>query len=172
MIHVPKCHPERPYLAREMCNSCYARDYRKRNPRGSMKSVPRCHPERPYHASGLCKSCYLTVLRRENPILATRKRGYEANWKKRNPDYHWSWALQHKYHITQEAYLEILRSQDERCAICKTRPYTNRRLNVDHDHKSASIRGLLCDKCNLLIGKLENNANLLPTITGYLKARH
>ena len=46
-------------------------------------------------------------------------------------------------------YDDILKQQNYKCAICK-KPYEkeNRRLSIDHNHKTGYIRGLLCNFCN------------------------
>lgn len=55
--------------------------------------------------------------------------------------------------VTDEQYAELLAHQDGRCAIqsgdytCTTRALT-RRYNVDHDHATGAIRGLLCHTHN------------------------
>lgn len=47
----------------------------------------------------------------------------------------------------------MLRAQGGACAICRAKP-VNRRLNVDHDHVTQRVRGLLCFRCNkFLIGR-------------------
>lgn len=48
---------------------------------------------------------------------------------------------------TVRHYDELFRRQSGRCAICGARP-GRFRLNLDHDHKTGLIRGLLCWKCN------------------------
>lgn len=42
------------------------------------------------------------------------------------------------------------------CFVCG-RPETGKRLATDHSHEDGLFRGLLCSKCNPLLGKLENN---------------
>ena len=70
--------------------------------------------------------------------------------------------LRHKkirYGMTLNKLNRMIESQNNRCAICgrnfrgvfKSRTVLTPR--VDHDHKTAKIRGLLCDRCNLLLGK-------------------
>jgi hypothetical protein len=54
-------------------------------------------------------------------------------------------------------YEELLRQQDGRCAICRTRPDRKQRLATDHSHKSGVVRGLLCSRCNLGVAFLEND---------------
>lgn len=39
-------------------------------------------------------------------------------------------------------------SQDATCASCGQRRPAPRRLDVDHDHATGRIRGLLCHRCN------------------------
>ena len=45
------------------------------------------------------------------------------------------------------AYDSMLSKQNGVCAICG-RPPKTRRLDIDHDHKTGAIRGLLCVRCN------------------------
>jgi recombination endonuclease VII len=52
-------------------------------------------------------------------------------------------------------YFKLLRTQKGKCAICGKHPQ-RRGLAVDHNHKTGVIRGLLCIRCNVCLGWLEN----------------
>ena len=54
------------------------------------------------------------------------------------------------------------------CAICGKLPTQNRRLAIDHDHKTGRVRGLLCWDCNGSIGKFRDDAGLLQSAIDYL----
>lgn len=59
------------------------------------------------------------------------------------------------YGLEPGEYARLLAEQDGRCAICTKRP-RNRRLAVDHDHRTGKVRGLLCYFCNhFVIGTVE-----------------
>lgn len=49
--------------------------------------------------------------------------------------------------VSDERYEELLAAQGGHCALCPSTPKT-RRLNVDHDHATGAVRGLLCHRCN------------------------
>ncbi len=57
-------------------------------------------------------------------------------------------------------------NQNGGCAICG-QPQ-ERRLHVDHDHKTGRIRGLLCGSCNRAIGLLKESVASLASAIGYL----
>lgn len=64
-----------------------------------------------------------------------------------------------RYGMTVEDYERLFEKQNGCCAICRIhRDKLNRALDVDHDHKTGEIRGLLCKKCNVALGttKAEN----------------
>ena len=71
---------------------------------------------------------------------------------------------------TLERYQDFLCVQDNACAICKT-PFEQftRNPSCDHDHACMTPRGLLCDACNLGIGKFKENPLLLELAAQYLK---
>jgi hypothetical protein len=56
--------------------------------------------------------------------------------------------LQRTYNITSEQYEAMLEYQGGCCAICQLPPRGKLPLNVDHDHKTGLVRGLLCWTCN------------------------
>lgn len=72
--------------------------------------------------------------------------------------------LKREYGITLEQYKKMLKDQNECCALCKNK----RPLRVDHDHRTGKVRGLLCDKCNLSLGLLEENEVAIENIKTYL----
>ena len=49
--------------------------------------------------------------------------------------------------IDDAEYERLLEAQGGHCALCPSTPKT-RRLHVDHDHKTGTVRGLLCHRCN------------------------
>jgi len=82
--------------------------------------------------------------------------------------------LEKKYGITYTDYISMLESQGGLCSICGRperllgRGGCIRPLNVDHDHKTGKVRGLLCAGCNLALGNLEDNITYLNNAITYL----
>jgi len=70
--------------------------------------------------------------------------------------------------ITEEDYQVMLENQSGLCGICR-RPNGGRRFHVDHNHDTGFIRGLLCHKCNLGIGNLDDSILLLESALKYMK---
>lgn len=52
--------------------------------------------------------------------------------------------LDTQFSITPEEYDLILAEQGGVCAVCKKPPKENKRLAIDHSHRSGLVRGLLC----------------------------
>ena len=66
------------------------------------------------------------------------------------------WGLLHDYDLSYPEYLWMKERCGNRCEICERSPGGRfKALNVDHDHKTGKVRGLLCGLCNRLIGQLE-----------------
>jgi len=83
-------------------------------------------------------------------------------WKLEHPqqviDMGRDWCYRKKYGITLEQYNKLLAAQNGVCILCgKKDAYNNkgRNLFVDHNHKTNVIRGLLCSRCNTMIGHIE-----------------
>lgn len=105
----------------------------------------------------VCKACeYQAKLehQRANPGPGRRR---AAAWGQANPERkaeanRRSWLMS-SYGITTEQYEAMLEAQGGVCAICGRPPKPERRLAVEHDHKTGRIHGLACHKCNhMLLG--------------------
>lgn len=59
------------------------------------------------------------------------------------------------YGLTFADYTRMLTAQDGVCVICKGGNGSKRPLCVDHDHETGRIRGLLCIRCNSMLGWFE-----------------
>ena len=57
-------------------------------------------------------------------------------------------------------------AQKGKCAICNEVP--DYMLYIDHCHKTLKVRGLLCPRCNNLVGQLETNGHLIHKATEYI----
>ena len=67
-------------------------------------------------------------------------------------------------------YYDVMVSQGMACAICGREPkHGGRRLDIDHDHKTGQVRGLLCPKCNRMLGWARDTPNILFGGFVYLK---
>lgn len=60
--------------------------------------------------------------------------------------------------------------QNGTCEICG-REVTGKALHIDHDHATKKYRGILCDKCNLLLGCANDDPVILSKAIEYLN-RH
>ena len=77
-----------------------------------------------------------------------------------------------RYGLTPETYADLLEKQGHACAVCQTTIPGNgrgdRRFDVDHNHKTGKVRGLLCRNCNVTLGVLENKRDRLAKLEEYL----
>lgn len=139
-----------------------------------MKQCSRCKVSLPllkfskdkYRKDGFsnsCKSCDKLI---------------HLNWVKSNPERaraSWRAAYQRydsqnarwkrKYGIDREYYAALLKSQNGRCAVCEE---PMQRPNVDHDHQTGKIRGLLCTPCNQGLGHFRDSVIFLRNASYYL----
>jgi len=74
-----------------------------------------------------------------------------------------------RYGLTPPDYAAMLKQQSGRCAICEEPERANRRLSVDHCHANGQVRGLLCRDCNVGIGALGDDPDVLRRAAEYLE---
>lgn len=105
---------------------------------------------------------------------AERKKETTYKWRKTNSTRYREITrtghLRRTYNITLEDYNIMLEAQGHRCAICGGVEPGGRtgRFNVDHDHDTGYVRGLLCTSCNIGIGHLKENPSILQSAIDYL----
>lgn len=90
-----------------------------------------------------------------------------------NPEKKWAYDLKRIYNITVEQYNEIVVRQNGVCAIClqpnrEKQNEKEKRLCVDHSHKTGNNRGLLCGHCNKGLGQFSDSPILLEKALKYL----
>lgn len=101
----------------------------------------------------LCKPC----------DLSRRKSGIDR------PAYARQWQLQRKYGIDLSGFDALWIAQRGLCGVCGvhlTMPSMRKgqsptSASVDHNHHTGNIRGLLCNRCNMALGLLEDSEKLL-----------
>lgn len=88
-----------------------------------------------------------------------------AAWRAANREYAQNYHLVERYGITVEQWFEIFEWQDHKCACCgrEADDDLGKLWQVDHDHDTKQIRGIICAKCNRLIGQLGDKATLVVT---------
>lgn len=70
--------------------------------------------------------------------------------------------LRARYGMTLEDYEALLEAQNGACAICEQEWHSH--LYVDHSHETGEVRGLLCAKCNTLVGQLETADDIMAAL--------
>jgi hypothetical protein len=100
-------------------------------------------------------------------------------------DYHRQWYLGRKelykeshlkktYGLTVDDLLSLMESQSNLCKICKIDLTTlnPKNVHIDHCHNSneMKIRGVLCNKCNMALGLMNDDVTLLQNCIEYLNA--
>ena len=75
------------------------------------------------------------------------------------------YLLKHKYGLEPSDVQHLLESQNGNCAIC-CRPLV--RVNIDHNHLTGKVRGLLCYSCNIGLGLFLDSPDILLRARDYL----
>ena len=113
--------------------------------------------QRPENKARKKANAHATYLRHREKIL---RKSREARMKR-------------DYGITVAEYDTMLKSQNGVCLICGGEPGTKRskRLHVDHCHETGRVRGLLCQKCNHMIGLSGDDPDVLRIAALYLEEK-
>lgn len=101
-------------------------------------------------------------------------------WAKRraqDPEYEIRRGLMRTYGMTGDEYRAIWERQGRVCALCKQEETQKHHksgkvnaLSVDHCHRTGVVRALLCWRCNTVIGKVKDSAELLLRMAAYVAA--
>jgi transposase len=79
------------------------------------------------------------------------------------------------YKMTPTEFNELWDAQSGRCSICSVdmvpRGRAKNSVAVDHNHENGAVRGLLCRSCNVGIGYLQDDPDLLIAAAEYLVER-
>lgn len=133
------------------------------------------------HICKICNKEAVAQWRAEKPKETSLKRKiYRAtrvekdrlqakNWRDANAERQQTNQLRRLYGITFDQFTQILESQNNCCAICKSKvPGGRGQFHVDHDHLTGKIRGILCSNCNLMLGLVLDSTEILDNAIKYL----
>lgn len=121
----------------------YARQYRIRHPDKARASSLKYRTKPEAKAKAAEQERKRTRLRRYNGFYRNR---LLKEWEKR--------------------YLEAGRPRPDACDICGP---SKRRIEFDHCHKRGHFRGWLCHRCNVVLGRVEDDPSLLMKMAAYLQ---
>lgn len=91
-------------------------------------------------------------------------------WHKNNPAPVRAWSLKTNYGISMEDYDNMLKSQGGVCFLCGEPEKQRKHLAVDHCHRTGKVRGLLCTTCNVGLGNLKDDPEILEKAAKYLRS--
>lgn len=106
-----------------------------------------------------CKDCHVQATmawRKKNADKAKEIDGRHAAKKRAT-------RIMREYGLSAEEHLALRVVQDDKCVLCGAP-----QRDVDHDHETGMVRGLLCRKCNLGIGYFGDDPTLLFKAAIYL----
>lgn len=80
--------------------------------------------------------------------------------------------ISRKYGVDLEWFDKQIAKQSNSCFCCKRKfEWTDKQNtpHVDHCHKSKKVRGILCNRCNTVLGLCFDNKELFKNLIGYLE---
>ncbi len=146
-----------------------------------MKICPRCGLDKPAHdyardnsrPNGRQRICRMCDNRKARAYYAANKE-QKAKYNRIHKGYKKYQRLKQKYNLSDTEFDSMLIAQDGNCAICGHKD--SRGLSVDHDHACCPgrnscgkcVRGLLCSRCNMGLGNLSDDIDVICKALDYL----
>lgn len=111
----------------------------------------------------ICSVCKKELPRTEFPRSTSTMEGLDhlcktccsSKWYKKN------------YNITLQQKEVLLRDQNYKCLVCDQpliKTGRTRKAQIDHSHSTGKVRGILCPRCNLTIGYIEEALTRNPEV--------
>lgn len=93
-------------------------------------------------------------------------------WRASNKKYRRDYDLQRNFGVSLDFVNNVLKDQDCKCAICGKElgaEYGGKQMALDHCHANGHIRGVLCNLCNMGLGKFKDDIQVLEKAIEYLR---
>jgi len=112
-----------------------------------------------YSGRADCKVCNLA-----------RQTAHRHKNKDKYNQYKRKYKIFNKYNLTEYEYKELIKSQNNCCAICgiNAEDVRYKTLCIDHNHTTQKVRGLLCPTCNRGLGLFQDSTEVLEKALDYL----
>lgn len=118
--------------------------------------------------------------RLEKVKICPKTKAYQKKWREENKDLSKQWRKDYvfkRYGITHEFYLNLLKEQNNLCALCGLPNTEINGFSIDHDHNCCPgdkccgkcVRGLIHGKCNRALGLFEDSKERLALAQQYLQ---
>lgn len=132
-----------------------------------MKKCTKCGTEKPN------SDFYPTYVREGEfrPSCKECDKSGSKSWAKHNPEK--TKVIRRKEALkrcgfTPELFNELIQKQKGLCAICKKPSHDSKPLRPDHNHSTMQPRELLCEPCNLGLGRFKEDIELMEKAAKYL----
>jgi hypothetical protein len=109
------------------------------------------------------------ILKKNKEYAKTKpdiRNAINKRYRKSHPEWSKNNDIKKLYGITVTEMNIIRDNQNNKCKICnKTFIKTP---HIDHNHKTGKVRGLLCGKCNSILGYCNDDISILQNAIAYL----
>lgn len=151
---------------RKESKNAYMREYGKKNGERLKAYHREWHERNKERVNGRRKKLYQENLENERAYA----RDYYRKNKEKCSKIARNCKLKSKYGITAREYNQLFEDQGGCCVICRRhQKYLKTPLQVDHCHKTGKVRGLLCGRCNRMLGMSKDSIKILKRSILYLK---
>ncbi len=85
------------------------------------------------------------------------------------------WRIFKQFNLPADEYEALKVKQNGLCASCGQPETISSKLGrqhdlaVDHNHKTGQVRSLLCQRCNTILGRVEEDIEVLLKLVEYLR---
>jgi len=121
-------------------------------------------------ATGACIACRRAATARHQQKDPIRFREKATAWQRANPEktkeIRRQSALKQLYGLSLDEFSDLIKQQNNCCPLCQEEFIKT--PDVDHDHTTGKVRGLLCRSCNLMLGKARDSISVLSRAIDYL----
>lgn len=111
-----------------------------------------------------CKECMRLLHESEFYKAKNTRTGYYSTCK----ECYIEMVQRSKYNLSKEELREL--KSKEYCDLCKRKIEKKINKHIDHCHETGKVRGVLCRQCNLALGWLKDDKDLISRIISYLKS--
>src|SRR5258707_5888802 len=117
-----------------------------------------------------CRACTSVIRRQHRKANAEELKAYR--WKPEIKARHCATQRRttlRNYGLTEADYQVLYDGQQGQCPVCKTElKYRAKATNIDHDHRTKRVRGILCTNCNNGLGRFKDDPIRLLAAIKYL----